>query len=544
MADNTTTIDIKVEATKATNSLKQLRDELKKAKSDALNGDGAAAKRVAELTDKMDDLKDSVQTLKGSGIEQSKNSFALLVDSVKNLDFDKFKIGLAGLKTALASTGILLLVQGVTYLIENFDELSQGSGLLAKSLRFVGDVIATIKDAVFALTDALGLTNSELDKQGEAIKTNADKATEALARQTAEYDRQIAIAKASGKSAVDLEIAKQKAIIETNKALVQQTIAYVRSGGILDEEQNKLLTGQLEAIKSATAQIDVIKLQEVEKEKEKNKKSNEDYKNKLAKDEAELNRHLKETTDAYLKRQAEQEAADKLAADNELKDAETREQAKLDLVTRAEIAKLDAKKKAFAEEEKRQKAMQQLEAESLQITQQGLMASQQLAEAFFMFRLNSVRKGSAEEERIARKAFQVNKALQLATATVQGFQAVQGAFTTAAASPITTVFPAYPFIQAGIAGAFSAASIAKIAASQFQGGGGGSLNAPNVSVPNAPVISTPQNNVSGTQFDNNGNVINQQQNQQQNIMVKAVVVESEMTESQNIITKYKKQSTF
>lgn len=537
MADNTTTIDIKVEATKATNSLKQLRDELKKAKSDALNGDGAAAKRVAELTDKMDDLKDSVQTLKGSGIEQSKNSFALLVDSVKNLDFDKFKIGLAGLKTALASTGILLLVQGVTYLIENFDELSQGSGLLAKSLRFVGDVIATIKDAVFALTDALGLTNSELDKQGEAIKTNADKATEALARQTAEYDRQIAIAKASGKSAVDLEIAKQKAIIETNKALVQQTIAYVRSGGILDEEQNKLLTGQLEAIKSATAQIDVIKLQEVEKEKEKNKKSNEDYKNKLAKDEAELNRHLKETTDAYLKRQAEQEAADKLAADNELKDAETREQAKLDLVTRAEIAKLDAKKKAF-------EAERLLEAEKLQITQQGLMATQQLTEAFFMFRLNSARKGSAEEERIARKAFQVNKALQLATATVQGFQAVQGAFTTAAASPITTVFPAYPFIQAGIAGAFSAASIAKIAASQFQGGGGGSLNAPNVSVPNAPVISTPQNNVSGTQFDNNGNVINQQQNQQQNIMVKAVVVESEMTESQNIITKYKKQSTF
>jgi len=307
MADNTTTIDIKVEATKATNSLKQLRDELKKAKSDALNGDGAAAKRVAELTDKMDDLKDSVQTLKGSGIEQSKNSFALLGDSVKNLDFDKFKIGLAGLKTALASTGILLLVQGVMYLIENFEELSQGSGMLAKALQFVGNIIDTVKNAAFALTDALGLTNSELDKQGDAIKTNADKATEALSRQTAEYDRQIAIAKASGKSAVDLEIAKQNAIRETNKALIEQTIAYVRSGGQLDEEQKKLLTSQLDAIKNATAQIDVIKIQEVEKEKEKNKKSNEDYKNKLAKDEAELNRHLKETTDAYLKRQAEQE---------------------------------------------------------------------------------------------------------------------------------------------------------------------------------------------------------------------------------------------
>jgi len=41
------------------------------------------------------------------------------------------------------------------------------------------------------------------------------------------------------------------------------------------------------------------------------------------------------------------------------------------------------------------------------------------------------------------------KALQVAQIAASGIQAVQSTFTTASASPITTVFPAYPFIQAG-----------------------------------------------------------------------------------------------
>src|SRR5690606_10828694 len=93
-------------------------------------------------------------------------------------------------------------------------------------------------------------------------------ANEALKRQTEGYDLLIERAKASGKSAVDLEIAKQQAIIETNKKLVEQTIAYVMAGGQLDEEQKKLLTGQLDTIKKAANQIEVIKLQEEQKRKE------------------------------------------------------------------------------------------------------------------------------------------------------------------------------------------------------------------------------------------------------------------------------------
>ena len=124
--------------------------------------------------------------------------------------------------------------------------------------RAIGDIIQVVIDLVYKFTDAIGLTNSAMDKQAESMVKNAEKAKTAIEDQTLAYDQQIAAAEASGKNAVDLEIAKQKYIIETNKALVEQTIAYVSQGGILTEEQKKLLTEQLKSIKAASEKIQVI----------------------------------------------------------------------------------------------------------------------------------------------------------------------------------------------------------------------------------------------------------------------------------------------
>jgi hypothetical protein len=49
-------INTKVEAPD-TSALQAIKKELKEMKSLSLNGDGVAAKRVAELTDKLEDLK-------------------------------------------------------------------------------------------------------------------------------------------------------------------------------------------------------------------------------------------------------------------------------------------------------------------------------------------------------------------------------------------------------------------------------------------------------------------------------------------------------
>lgn len=79
-----------------------------------------------------------------------------------------------------------------------------------------------------------------------------------------------------------------------------------------------------------------------------------------------------------------------------------------------------------------------------------------------------------KNERVAKAMFNIDKAAKLASATMSAREAVLNAFKTASDSPLTTVFPAYPFIQAGLAGAFGAVNIAKIASQKFQASGGAS----------------------------------------------------------------------
>lgn len=79
-----------------------------------------------------------------------------------------------------------------------------------------------------------------------------------------------------------------------------------------------------------------------------------------------------------------------------------------------------------------------------------------------------------KNERVARVMFNIDKAAKLASATMSAREGVINAFKTAQESPLTTVFPAYPFVQAGLAGAFGAVNIAKIASQKFQASGGAS----------------------------------------------------------------------
>jgi len=65
---------------------------------------------------------------------------------------------------------------------------------------------------------------------------------------------------------------------------------------------------------------------------------------------------------------------------------------------------------------------------------------------------------------IAKKGSKVGKIAAIGQTVISGIQSVQNAYTTAQASPITAVNPGYPLQQAIIAGAFSAAQLAKIIA--------------------------------------------------------------------------------
>jgi hypothetical protein len=316
--------------------------------------------------------------------------------------------------------------------------------------------------------------------------------------------------------------------------LVEQTIAYVRQGGILSDEQKKLLTEQLNAIKTAKTEQTVIDITE-------NKKQLDDYKKHLE----EKKQKDKEYYDLLKTEQARLADIENAAIDKE--EARLKKE-KLDRASHLEELrqlKIAADNKENADNEanllKRAEDEKKIEAAKFQLAKDSLQATQQLTDLYFMFKSSGLKKGSKEEEELARKAFNVNKALQLSSATVSGIQSVQNAFTTAQVSPLTAFFPAYPYIQAGLAGVFSAANIAKIAAAKFQSSASTpsvSTSTPSASIPAAPTINNPNANTNPTtQFDDNGrNLTNQP--------MKISIGVDEITKKSDRVDVLEKQSTF
>ena len=130
---------------------------------------------------------------------------------------------------------------------------------------------------------------------------------------------------------------------------------------------------------------------------------------------------------------------------------------------------------------------------------------------------------------------------------MQGIQSVQAAFSAGAAIPIGGIVAGPAF--AAVAAIAAAANIAKISSTQFQGGGGGggSISAPSVSsIPttlpsqSAPTLNAPAN--STTQINTDGSVV--QPTQEQTPVVKAFVVENDITSSQENVSKIEEQATF
>lgn len=76
---------------------------------------------------------------------------------------------------------------------------------------------------------------------------------------------------------------------------------------------------------------------------------------------------------------------------------------------------------------------------------------------------------------LAGEDSKVGKAMAIASATISGVQGVMNAYTTAQKSPITLGFPAYPVVQASLAGLVAAKNIAAIKSVNPSGGGGGSI---------------------------------------------------------------------
>jgi hypothetical protein len=196
------------------------------------------------------------------------------------------------------------------------------------------------------------------------------------------------------------------------------------------------------------------------------------------------------------------------------------------------LAQGDADKIVALEDEKQKK----LKA----IKHTALMAEMQMASDGLnaLMALNDALPKKTEQQ--ARRSFQINKALQLAQATMSGVQSVMAVM----ADP-TLVGPTR-YIAAAIAGVTAVASIAKIASTKFESGasGGGTPLEANLGSFSqgggggmAPGL-TAQNNV--TQLNTDGTIAGQ--GQQQPAPIKAYVVESESRAVTDRVNKLSNQS--
>lgn len=146
------------------------------------------------------------------------------------------------------------------------------------------------------------------------------------------------------------------------------------------------------------------------------------------------------------------------------------------------LAKIDAINQESADKEKqRQKDIQEA---GKQVLQMGLDAAQNLSDAFFDYKISKAAKGSAEELKLEKKKFEINKKLQIAQAIMQGVQATQAAFASGSAIPIVGAVTGPLFAAA--AATVSALNIAKIRGTSFESGST-STNTPSASTPSVNI---------------------------------------------------------
>lgn len=197
------------------------------------------------------------------------------------------------------------------------------------------------------------------------------------------------------------------------------------------------------------------------------------------------------------------------------------------------------------EEEEAKKRQAQLDTANaaLDLADKTTKSIQNIGDIAFAAKMKKVKKGSKEEEELAKKQFKFNKALQLGGAIIDGAKAVTASL---AQAPIAIGPVPNPAGIASLAFAVSSsvATIAKIASTQFNssgGGGGGDTGSIPAASSTSTTGATPAFNLFGQGNDLNN--VSEPQTQTNEITVKAVVSETEITGTQNKISKINENAT-
>jgi hypothetical protein len=518
---------------KTVDTFSGLKKEIRAAKDELLSLEEGSEdfkrvqKNISELQTSIKGLGDTAK-IQGTGVERLQQSFNLLNESFLTGDLDKAKIALAGVGQAMKAIPIFLLIEGFQLLIENFDK-----------------IIVFFKGAT-----------TEIDRLTEALNDQKDAVEDTVNY----YNRIITLSKAAGENEITLnklqiEAGEErlKKLKEEEKAIYDIIFAKEKSGEKTDEEQKQLreLDKEYSSTLTNTAALylerDSIQEKAAEAERERRKKLLEDQKKRNKELLNETLKRLQEEEKLFYnkigaERKAEQDAAaerekERLAAEKAYLD----KQAELDKQF-ADLAKDQRQKDLEDEIAKNKKAVddkKKSEDAKKQAVTVGLNAAATLTAAFFAFQLNGAKGNAKEELRIRKQMFEVDKAFNVARAIQDGIRSVQAAL---------TIPPPGGQILAGVNAGLAAANVAKILATKFDGGtsggdasGGGISTGGGGAIPNtsASVPAAPQFNQTTLNGGTNDQTINNQQ-----LTVRAYVVESEISQSQKIVERIKRTSKF
>lgn len=423
---------------------------------------------------------------------QAATAFAQGIQSVQ--DFGKaFK----AFWLVLKANPVALILTAVTGLVAGFIALKDKVKIFGDAFDFVSGIIGKGVQAFKDLSDAIGLSSFKTDELREKTKKLNEETLKLSESNTARiiknYDRQIAVAKAAGKSTIEIEKAKQRDIIITaneQRKLAEQT----------GQDTTKYIDAALDAINN----LEVMKAAAQKEANDKAAKAAEEQRVK------ELDMRIADwnLTQETAKMQAEWEAQRQEETLNRFEDfhVKTQEERAKDAADAIATAQRVADAKMSVE----------------QSLFQGLSAIGEIA--------------TKDQERLQR----YQKTLALIQIGIDTAQAISAAVKFAQANPLNAV----TFGTAGVAQFASSlamilTNIAKAKALLTSknptmpslsggGGGGGGVSAP------APNL----NPVSNTSTQINQNAVDQGQG-----ALKVYVTETDITNSQNGVNQIQQQAT-
>jgi hypothetical protein len=268
------------------NTLKGLREEIKRYTAAVIAGEAGAAEKLAELKDKLNDVKDATSTFAGSGVEKLNASMGLLTESITNFDGDKFKTALKGIGTAMKAIPIFLILEGIKLLVENFEKVftffqsftDEAKAVKAATKSFEELTIAInresaavsagliVQEAELGLMQAQGASNEEILAQEKRI-FDSKKQLLFLKAQELKAQAALAITKQAEIQANDsIGESVDRAAANLARKLGQDKIADFKEKEIAEskkkrnEENAKQIEESFNAAKTLTAELTALEL--------------------------------------------------------------------------------------------------------------------------------------------------------------------------------------------------------------------------------------------------------------------------------------------